>query len=275
MNRRIASLSRHGALMALVVASLFPIYYLLVNSVKDPVQFAQDQWLPPDAFQWTNWPRAWDVVAAPILNSLVVVLSSVAGVVLLAALAAYAFAIIKFPGWKFLYGLVFLLLLVPGFLLLIPLYVQISRLPIDGGYLAIILPSVAAGQAFSILVLKAAFEEIPQDLIDSARVDGAGELRILRSVVAPLARPVLASVAVIQCVALWNDYVLPQLVLDARYRTVSVALVAFSGDPGRNQSPDYGPLMAGYLLSAVPLIVLFAFSMRAYIQGLTSGASKL
>lgn len=160
--------------------------------------------------------------------------------------------------------------------MLIPLYLQISRLElIDGGYFAAILPFSAAGQAFSIFVLRAAFEEIPQDMIDSARVDGAGEFRVLLNIVAPLARPVFVSVAVIQCVAGWNDYLLPSLVLDAGHRTVSVAQVVFTANPSNDSSADYGPLMAAYLLSAVPLIVLFALSMRSYIQGLTSGASKL
>ena len=276
MSHRIAAASRHGILAILVFASLFPIYYLIVNSVKDPAQFGADQWLPPASLTWANWSRASDVISGPILNTIIIALVGTTLIIVLAALAAYAFAIIKFPGWKIFYWLTFGLLLVPSFLLLIPLYLQITRLEvIDGGYFAVILPSAAAGQAFSIFVLKAAFEEIPQDMIDSARVDGAGEFRVLLNIVAPLARPVFASVAVIQIVAMWNDYLLPSLVLDAAHRTVSVALVAFTGNPSNDSSADFGPLMAGYLLSAVPLIVLFAFSMRSYIQGLTSGASKL
>lgn len=276
MGHRVAAASRHGILGALVFASLFPIYYLVVNSVKSPAQFGADQWLPPTAFTWGNWSRAFDVIGRPILNTIVIVLVSTAIIIVLAALAAYAFAIIKFPGWKFFYWLTFGLLLVPGFLLLIPLYLQISRLQvIDGGYFAAILPFSAAGQAFSIFVLRSAFEEIPQDMIDSARVDGAGEFRVLLNIVAPLARPVFVSVAVIQCVAGWNDYLLPSLVLDAAHRTASVAMVVFTANPSNDSSADYGPLMAAYLLAAIPLVVLFTFSMRSYIQGLTSGASKL
>lgn len=267
---------RHVALAVLAAMSLFPIYYLLVNSLKGPIAFAEDQWLPPDVVVWENYARAWDVVARPILNTVVVVGGSLVALLVLAGLSAYAFAIVRFPGWRVLYGLTFVLLLIPNFLLLIPLYLQISRLPaLAGGYLGIILPSVAASQAFSILVLKTAFEQIPRDLLEAARVDGAGELRVLTRIVVPLAWPVFASVAVIQCVALWNDYLLPQLVLDRANRTVAVALVAFSGDPSQGARPEFGPLLAGYVLSAIPLGLLFAFMMRSYIQGLTSGATKL
>lgn len=275
--RRSPGVVRHLLLTFLAAVSLFPCYYLLVNSVKDPGQFAADQWnVPFSELHWSNYSRAWDVVARPLLNSVLVVGASVLAILALASVTAYAFAIIRFPGHRLAYGLTFVLLMVPSFLLLLPLYLQISNLPaIKDNLTGIILPSIAANLSFAIVVLKSAFDELPRDMIASARMDGAGELRILRSIVLPLNRPVLASVGIIQAVALWNDYLLPQLVLAPQDRTVSVALVAFTGNPGQNSSPDFGPLMAGYVLAAVPLILLFSFLMRAYIEGLTSGATKL
>lgn len=273
--QRTGGLARHLVVGALAAAALFPLYYLLVNSVKDRVTFAGNQLALPPAPVWSNYGRAWDALARPILNTVVIVGVSVALTLLCAALTAYAFSIIRFTGWKVVYFLTFILLLIPGFLLLLPLYLQITHLPISGGYLSIILPSVAATQAFSIVILKTFFDQIPRDLVDSARLDGAGDLRVFRSIVAPLSRPVLTSVAMIQVVALWNDYLLPQLVLEPKYRTVSVAMVAFTGNPGQDSAPDFGALMAGYVLSAVPLVVLFSFLMRAYVEGLTSGATKL
>ena len=268
-------LARHGVLILLVAASFFPVYYLLVNSLKNPAQFAADQWLPASGLHPGNYSRAWDVIARPLLNSVVVTGVSVVLIVAVAALAAYSFSIIRFPGHRVVFWLVFALLMIPSFLLLLPLYLQISNLPFRGGYPSIILPSVAAGLPFTIVVIKAFFDEIPGDLIDAARVDGASELVILRRIVAPLSWPAFASAAIIQAVALWNDYLLPSLVLDRAHRTVSVGLVAFTGNPGQNSTPDYGPLMAGYVLSAIPLVIMFVFLMRAYIDGLTQGATKL
>lgn len=274
---RIGQFVSHAVLMALVILSIFPIYYLLVNSAKSAPEFTANQWVPGGSSLVENYGRAWEVVALPLVNTIIVVVVSVAGVVLFAALAAYAFSIIQFPGARFVYWFIFILLLLPSFLLLIPLYLQIRNLPgvISGNLAAIILPTIAAGQAFSIVVFKSAFDQIPLDILDAARMDGANDWRLFRSVVLPMSKPVFASVAVLQSVAIWNDYLLPQLVLSRANATVSVALVAFSGDPGQNSSPDYGPLMAGYVLSAVPLVILFGFMMRSYINGLTSGAVKL
>ncbi|MFB7650549.1 MULTISPECIES: carbohydrate ABC transporter permease [unclassified Streptomyces] len=274
---RIPGLARHLTLAVLAAISLFPCYYLLVNSLKSRGRFADSQWdLPLSDLRWDNYGRAWDVVARPLLNSIVVVGVSVLAILALAALTAYAFSVIRFPGHRIAYALTFVLLMVPSFLLLLPLYLQISNLPaIKTNLSGIILPSVAANLSFAVVVLKSAFDDLPRDVVDSARIDGAGELRILWSIVLPLCRPVLASVSIIQFVALWNDYLLPQLVLAPQDRTVSVALVAFTGNPGQNSSPDFGPLMAGYVLAAVPLILLFSVLMRAYIEGLTSGATKL
>lgn len=270
-----APIVRNAFLISVAVAGLFPFYYLLVNSVKGRLAFAENQLTLPGEPVWSNYLRAWEALARPILNSIIVVGVSVVVILILSALAAYAFSIVRFPGWRIFYWLIFVLLLIPGFLLLLPLYLQITRLPFKDGYLAIILPSIAAALAFSIVVVKAFFDQLPEELIDAARVDGAGELTIFLRIVVPLSRPVLTSVGIIQCVALWNDYLLPQLVLGPQYRTVSVAMVAFTADPSQSSAPDYGALMAGYVLSAVPLLILFGFMMRAYIEGLTSGVGKI
>lgn len=275
MPDRIPRVAQHVFIVSVAAAALFPLYYLLTNSLKGELNFAQNQWALPDTFQWSNYRQAWDAIAKPMVNTIVIVGATTLVTLLLASLSAFSFSIIRFPGYQVLYWLTLILLMIPSFLLLLPLYLQINRLPFRGGYLSIVLPSIAATQAFSIVVLKAFFDQIPRDLIDSAQIDGAGEFAVFRHIVAPLARPVLTSVAIIQVVALWNDYLLPQLVLDQKYRTVSVAMVAFTANPGQGTAPAYGALMAGYVLSAIPMVILFSFLMRAYIEGLTSGATKL
>ena len=270
---------RYLVLTLLVIASLFPIYYVLINSVKTSTEFAQNQLALPTSFQWSNFVRAWDQVARPMLNSTVIVAVSVAGILLLSSLAAFAFAFLQFPGKRILFGLVFGLLLIPGFLTLIPLYLQIRRLPdeISSTYLAVILPYIAGGQAFSIFVLKTFFEGISKELLEAARIDGAGDLRIFRSIALPLSVPVLASVAIINLVPLWNDYLLPNLIIGRDNRalqTISMALVEFQGSPQSQTATQFGALMASYALAAVPLILVFSLLMRYYVEGVTSGAVK-
>lgn len=268
-------LVRNALLLVLALLSLFPVYFSLVNSLKSPVQYAENLLNLPATLHPENYVLAWEQVKGPLFNSVIVTLSSVLATVIFAALSAYALALIDFPGRRLLFGLIFALLLVPDFLTLIPLYVQIKSLILPSNYLAIILPTVAAGQPFAILVLYAAFRAMPRDMLEAARLDGAGHWALLRSIVLPLSLPILVSVSIIRLVPVWNDFLLPSLVLDEVHRTVPVALVGFQGGGAATGStPNYGALMASYVLSALPLVVLFLFLMRSYVQGVTSGGVK-
>lgn len=271
-----ADLTRQGVLLVLGLLALFPLYFSLVNSFKTPVQYAQNplNFPPTLAPGAANYARAWSQIGLPTFNSLLVTLVSVLVLVLLAALAAYAFALMDFTGKSALFAAVFILLLVPDFLTLIPLYVQIKKLTLPSNYLAVILPYIAAGQAFSILVFRTFFAQIPRELLEAARIDGAGHGQMLTRIVLPLSVPILVSVGIIRFVPIWNDFLLPSLLLDERHRTLTMALVKFQGSAESYTAPDFGALMAAYVLAALPLLVIFAFLMRYYIQGLTSGAVK-
>ncbi len=274
--RLTAAPARHLALALLVVAALFPIYFVLVNALKDTLQLAQNPWAFPSVPQWSNFSAAWDTIAGPTVNSSIEVLASVAGTMLLSSLSAYAFALLRFPGRRILFALVFMLLLIPSFLTLIPLYLQIKKIGISGTYWGLILPNIAAGQALSIFVLKSSFEGIASELLEAVRIDGAGDLRIYTSLVLPLSLPTLVSVAIINVIPFWNDYVLPQLIWEGTgLQTLTMGLVTFQGSAQSHLSPNFGALMASYAIAAVPLILLFGFLMRYYIEGLSSGAVKL
>ncbi|UQN10102.1 carbohydrate ABC transporter permease [Deinococcus sp. QL22] len=266
---------RQAALLVFGLLALFPLYFSVVNSFKDRLQYAENLLNIPTRLHPENYAVAWAQIQGPLASSVIVTGVSVLATLVLAALSAYAFALMDFPGRHLLFALVFTLLLVPEFLTLIPLYVQIQALPLPNNYLALILPTVAAGQPFAILVLRAAFGAIPRDLLEAARLDGAGHLALLWRIVLPISLPLLISVAIIRLIPVWNDYLLPSLVLDEAHRTLPVALVAFQGGGAATAAtPNYGALMASYVLSAIPLVVLFAFLMRYYIQGVTSGGVK-
>lgn len=270
---RLGDIVNQAVLIVLGFLSLFPIYFTLVNSVKTPEQYARNPFNLPGDLQWQNFARAWEVISWPIFNTVFIVVVSVVAILVLGSLSAYAFAILDFPGRRLLFALVFALLLIPSFLTLIPLYLQIRGLGLSNHF-AVILPYIAAEQAFTIFVLKAFFEGLPKELLEAAKVDGAGELFTFSRIVVPLSVPVLVSVGIINVVPLWNDFLLPQLVLDRDYRTVTMALVAFQGNAESYTAPDFGALMAAYALASVPLLILFSFLMRSYIEGLTSGSLK-
>ncbi len=139
----------------------------------------------------------------------------------------------------------------------------------------LILPYIASGQALSIFVLRTFFQGISYELVEAAKIDGAGDLRVYRSLVMPLSVPVLVSVGIVNLAPLWNDYLLPWLLLDSEHQTLTMALVFFQGNAITHSSSQFGPLMASYALAAVPLAILFGFLMRYYVERLTSGALKL
>ena len=278
MSRKWPEYLRYLLLIVLAICAIFPIFFLLINSTKTQLEFSTDPLALPNGIEWQNYKDAFDVIARPILNSVVIVVGGVLGIIAFACMSAYAFTFMDFPLRRVLFVLIFALLLIPGVLTLIPLYLQIKRLDfmgLNGNWGSLILPYIAGGQAFSIFVLRTFFGGISKDLIDAARVDGASEWHILGKIVVPLSIPVIVSVAVINIVPIWNDYLLPSLLLGQNYRTLTMALVSLQGNAMTNSSSQFGILMAAYAVACIPLAILFTFLMRYYVQGLTSGALKL
>jgi len=262
-------------LLALLLFNLLPIYYMFENSFKSPIAFASSTLNFPQEFLWSNYSTAWAKISEPILNSALIIAMSVAAIVVFAAMSAYAFSRLRFPLQNTLFLLVFGLLLIPGFLTLIPLYLQIKKLGLSDSYWALILPYIAGGQAFSIFVLKTFFEQMPDELFEAARIDGAGNIRIFSTIVLPLSVPICTTVAIINITGLWNDYLLPSLLLNRSHQTVTMALVSFEAAAGNYGLSDYGGMMAAYLLASIPLLLLFSLLMRNFVEGIASGSIKM
>ena len=278
MTRKWPEIIRFSILIVLALLAIFPIFFLLINSTKTELEFSTNPLALPTSFNWSNYTEAFDIIGLPILNSVIVVIASVVGIISFACMSAYAFTFMSFPFRRVLFVGIFALLLIPGVLTLIPLYLQIKRLDflgVSNNWGSLILPYIAGGQAFSIFVLRTFFGGISKDLVDAARVDGASEWHILAKIVVPLSIPVIVSVAVINIVPIWNDYLLPSLLLAEKYRTLTISLVTLQGNAQTHSSSQFGILMAAYVVACIPLAILFTFLMRYYVQGLTSGALKL
>jgi len=275
---RAAPILRISFLALIAALALFPFLFLFINSVKTQIEFSTDPLALPTSLQWSQYADAFSVEIRPMVNSVIIVAVSVIGILGFASMSAYAFTFIQFPGRRVIFFFVFVLLLIPGVLTLIPLYLQIQRLQnfgISDNWFALILPYIAGGQAFSIFVLRTFFGNISKELVDAARVDGASEFHIFTRIVMPLSVPVLASVAVINIVPIWNDYLLPSLLLSQEYRTLTMALVTLQGNAASHTAAQFGTLMAAYVIACIPLAIVFAFLMKYYVQGLTTGAVKL
>lgn len=270
--RRVRMGSLHALLGVLVILTFFPLLLMVITSFKDNAEFYQSFFWIALPLHPENYTSAWAEISPYMLNSVIVTSISTAGVVVISALAAYAFARFAFPGKELLYYLIIALMMLPGVLTLIPSFVLVKNLGLLDTRWALILPYIAGGDVFAIFVLRAFFASLPEELFEAARIDGTGELAAFWHIGLPLVMPALGTVAILQVLATWNDYIWPLIVLfDDPVKTLALGLVAFEG----RHTTDWGPLMAGYTIAIIPLVVLFVATTRTFIEGLMSGGLKL
>jgi raffinose/stachyose/melibiose transport system permease protein len=252
---------------------LYPFYFMVQTSFKDTSEFTFNFWTPATPFHLDNYSTAFQVIWHYIVNSIIVVGIATAGVVVVATLAAYPFARIRFRGREVLYYSIIAMMMIPAILTLIPQFILIRNANLIDTYGGVILPYVAAGETISIFIMRGFFASLPEELFEAARIDGAGDAQVFLRIALPLVRPAIVAIAILEVLTYWNDYVWPLLILgsDDTMQTLVLGLVNFQ----TRYMVDYGPQMAGYTLGALPLLLLFAVGMRQFVNGITAGALKL
>jgi ABC-type glycerol-3-phosphate transport system permease component len=259
-------------LAVLALLTFYPLLLMAEVGFKDNAEFYSSFWLPLPPYHLENFTAAWGEIAPYLVNSVIVSGGSMIGVCIFSCLAGYAFARFHFPGREVLYYLVLAVMMVPSILMLVPLLVEVKTLGLLDTRWALILPYIAAGQALAIFIMRAFFAGLPEEMFEAARLDGAGELRALVSIALPLVKPVLGTVAIMQLLATWNDYVWPFVAIHSEeLRTLVTGIVEFQA----RHFINWGPLMAGYTLAALPLVILFLFTVRYFMDGLMAGALKV
>ena len=274
------TLSRSVVLYAVLVvaalAMIVPFYWALTTSFKLPGDVFSGSVLP-NPFTLENYQDVFRRLPFPryFLNSVIVTGSVVILNVLFGTAAAYAFAKLRFPGRDAIFFLLLLTLMVPFQVNLIPLYKIMVELhnaipPIGADtYFGIVAPS--AIQVFGIFLMRQFLRSIPDEILESARMDGASEWRILRSIVFPVARPGMATLAIFTFLGAWNDFLWPLIVTNSdEMRTMPVGLALLA----RKNASNWGDTMAGTVLTAAPLILMFLVLQRRFIEGLTAGSVK-
>ncbi|RIK34212.1 MAG: carbohydrate ABC transporter permease [Chloroflexi bacterium] len=263
----------HSILVILGVLTFYPLVFTLFTSFKDNSQFFSTFWGPAFPLRWGNYADAWQQLYPVLVNTVFVGVVSAFGIVFLASLAAYVFARHNFPGRDAFFYAILALLMIPGVLTLIPLFLLVKDLGMLNTYQVLILPYIAGGQAFAIFVLRSFIASQPEEIFESARIDGANEFTIYQRIAVPMAKPILGTLAILALLNTWNDYIWPSVTLrNPDLWTISLKLVSFSSQWASLQ--QYGPMFAGYVIASIPLLILFMFTMRLFIEGLASGAIK-
>jgi multiple sugar transport system permease protein len=265
------SVANHSVAIAIGIAFIVPFLFVLLTSLMPAQQvFSSDLW--PHQFVWGNYAKVFKLFDVALYTSNTVMYAGLTtiGVVLSSVPVAYALSRMKWRGRQVALILVLSTLMLPAQVTIVPLYVIFVRLHWIGSLKPLIVPSFF-GDAFSIFLLRQFFLTIPQELSDAARVDGAGEFQIMMKVIVPLAKSGIAAVALFQFLYAWNDFFNPLVYCGASTHclTFAVALTQLMQSEVVHSGVPWNVLMAASVLFTIPVIIIFFFAQRAFIEGVT------
>jgi ABC-type glycerol-3-phosphate transport system permease component len=250
-----------------------PIYWLFSSSLKpeNEIYTFPLTWVP-STLEWSNFAEAW--TSAPfgafLRNSVITTVVGTALEIGVAILSAYAFAFVRFRGKMLVFAIMVGSLMLPGHITLLVNYITVAGLGWLNTYMGLILPGI--GSAFAMFLLYQQMRQVPGELIDAAKIDGAGHLRRMGNVVAPICQPMILTATLIVMIGKWNDFVWPLIVTStADMRTLPIGLMFLRSQEGYD---SWGPVMAGTVIVAAPMLILFFLAQRRIIGGIVSGALK-
>ncbi len=271
MRFRWTSVPHYAVLTILLGLTLFPFYMLIVSSLKYADQMVLNFWGIGIPLHLDNYMSAFRQIGPFIGNTIFISSCIVLGVLLISSMAGYSFMRFSYPGKNILFMLILSLMMIPGFLILIPQFILVQKLGMLNTYQAQIFPPMAFGAAMATFLMRTFFEGLPRSLMESAETEGAGEMQIFSKIVIPLSLPVIATVSIINFLAGWNNYIWPLVATTGeKVKPVILALSTVTGTMDQGVSVK----LAGYIISSIPLLVLFLVATKPFISGITSGAVK-
>jgi multiple sugar transport system permease protein len=250
-----------------VIVSLFPYFLALLTSLKPPTQiFSSSAWTLPHPVTLQNYI---DVVTkynflAFVLHTLIFAAILTIGQLIFSTLAAYAFARMQFPGREQIFWLYLATMMVPQIVTLIPLFILLRTFSLVNTWVGLVVPFVL-GTPYGIFLMRQFFLTIPRDLESAARIDGAGTLQIMRDVILPLSRPIMATLAIITFVQAWNNFLWPLIITDTdNLRVLTVGIAAFQS----NYGTQWNLMMAATFIALGPLLILFFLCQQHIVRSI-------
>ncbi|HRW06170.1 MAG TPA: carbohydrate ABC transporter permease [Caldilineaceae bacterium] len=258
----------------------FPLFWTLMGSLKTPAEMATfpPPWIPSMP-QWDNYIRVFEISRHPVsiwtLNSTIIVVLGTVGTLVTASLVAYSFARFEYRGRDALFMITLATIMLPAQVTLIPQFVLFHRLGWINTLLPLWVPYWFGGGAFAIFLMRQFFLSLPKDLDEAALIDGASFFRIFWSILLPLCKPVLATLAIIVIIDRWGDFLGPLIYLNSPEKfTISVGLRFFNNTPEVGGEPMQHLLMAACILSMLPVIIIFFVGQRYFVQGIVMSGIK-
>lgn len=260
-------------LSVLLIITFFPFVMLINMSLKPSVLIMNDFLGLPTQIYMDNFRRAFDFVLKPIGNSIFVCVVSLIGILIVVSLSGYAFGRMKFRGKKILFTMVLAVMMIPYTLLIVPNYGIIEHMGLLNTSWALIIPYIGGQQVMGIVLAESFFRGLPDDIFDSARIDGAGEFYCFTHIAVPLSKPILITVGITSVVSMYNDYIWPTLVTTGGDDTKTFCQIVFNNAAG-NGTTDMGLIAAAFIIGTIPLLIATASCLKYYVQGMMGGAVK-
>ena len=266
-----------AALILLAFMSLYPFYLMIIKSFKGFMQEVESPLTPTFPLNFENYAIAWEEMSGSIFNSFVIAGAEVFLTLLLSCVGAFAFSRFDFFMKNVIYSAFLSIMMIPGVLTLTTKYVMVaSTFGLYGSNWGIVLPQSAGLTPFGILLLKGFFDGIPKDLFEAAELDGANSIKQFIKICLPLGVPIVVTLCLMNFMTCWNDYLWPMIMLGnaSEKYTIPVMLNTFTTDYYKTEL-FYGAPLAGSVIVSAPMLILFAFTSKQFIGGMTSGALKM
>jgi multiple sugar transport system permease protein len=264
-------------LLALTAFLLYPLIWLVFSTFKPSSEFGSNPGLLPDSPTIQNYVKVAEGIAGTPLwrffaNSLLIAVLSVIGTVASSSMAAYAFARIKFKGVNVLFAAMIGTLLLPFHVLIIPQYIMFQKLDLVDSYIPLVLGKFLAIEAFFVFLIVQFIRNLPKELDEAARIDGAGHVRIFGSIILPLIKPALVSSAIFSFIWSWNDFLGPLLYITSPEKyPLPIALRLYNDS---SSTSDYGATVAVSMLALLPILLFFIVFQRFLVAGVATQGLK-
>ena len=269
----LSALPKQFILIFFSILSIYPVYYMIVTAFKTRPDWLRNQFGLPSPFTFQNITDALVKGEIPLWfgNSIIVTIASLVVTTMVSALAAYAIARFHFPGRTFYFNMMIALMVIPPAVLILPLFVLMVKIDLINKLPSVIIIYSGLLIPFSVYLLVSFFRSLPPELFDAAAIDGCNNLDIFRRIVLPLSTPALVTLVVVNALFVWNELLIALVFLqDQSHKTLMPGLTLFKGHFTVNE-----PLiMAGTLIATIPMILLYLFGQRLFVEGLVAGAVK-
>ncbi|PIS46900.1 MAG: sugar ABC transporter permease [Elusimicrobia bacterium CG08_land_8_20_14_0_20_51_18] len=272
MKKQLSKTAFYAFMLISVAITLFPFIWMISTSFKPPDEiFTKHPSLFPSRFTLDGYRQLFAAVSmwTHLFNSVIYAVFVTILSVLFNSMAAYAFAKLRFPGREKLFALLLVTMMVPGQVTMLPVFLILKSMGLLNTYAGLIIPGSAA--VFAIFMIRQFMAEIPEEILEAARIDGLSEFSIFWRIILPLCRPIIATLAVFSFIGAWNDFLWPLIIMlrEDKY-TLPVALASANGQ----YNTDWAFLMAGAVVVVIPAVLIFLLAQKHYIKGIAAGAVK-